>query len=291
MARNYNEYDDLGVQFIYPRNWFVRTETLDKGTYTITVDSPEGSFWALAIMPKGEDLDNAAREIVKSMKAEYDELEETEVKRYVADMTLTGYEIDFFYLDLSSTAVALKFEDERRGYVIYWQTCERLSLNDEGNSRVDIFNAMTHTLISNLTGQEQDWGDDEDDVQFDKALSERELREEEDREFFRRKYENARLKEEEHKLRRSRGEEIDEDECDYYGRSGFDPEEVLDGFLRSSEKTSEKDGRDLDELENVRHYYDDYLQEDSDDEDAYGAEDVLDDIYDEDEVNDESDEE
>ena len=44
MAKNYNEYNDLGVRFLYPANWFVRTETWDKGTYSITVDTPDGGF-------------------------------------------------------------------------------------------------------------------------------------------------------------------------------------------------------------------------------------------------------
>lgn len=268
MARDYNEYDDLGVRFVYPRNWFVNTETLDKGTYTITVDSPEGSFWALAIMPKNVDLDHAAKEIVKSMKAEYDELEECEIKQYVADTILTGYEINFFYLDLSSTAVALKFEDDRRGYVIYWQTCERMSLSGETLSRIDIFDAITHTLISNLTGQEADWGDIEDDLQYDKVLSERELREQEDREFFRRKYERARLEAEQANWRRSVDpSETDEEEDSYYRFPCNDREDVLDGFLRVDEQTAEslrQYNADLEDDE--RRYYDGLERDESNDE-------------------------
>ena len=145
MARNYNEYDDLGVRFIYPKNWFVRTETWDKGTYSITVDTPEGSFWTLSIMPKGVDLDKAAQDIVRTMNAEYDDMEEREIKRYVADYVLTRYELTF-YLDLTSTATALKFEDERRGYV-FWQTCEYLIADDNSDSRADI-STQHHTLVS-----------------------------------------------------------------------------------------------------------------------------------------------
>ena len=38
--------------------------------------------------------------------------------------------------------------------MIFWQTCDRLALTGEELSRVDVFEAMTHTLVSNLTGQE-----------------------------------------------------------------------------------------------------------------------------------------
>ncbi len=283
MARDYNEYDDLGVRFVYPRNWFINTETLDKGTYTITVDSPEGSFWSLAIFPKSVDLDQAAKEIVKSMKAEYDELEETEVKQYVADTILTGYEIDFFYLDLSSTAVALKFEDERRGYVIYWQTCERMSLSNDTLSRVDIFDAITHTLVSNLTGQEADWGDVDDEIRYDKTLSEREIREQEDREFYRRKYENARHQEEQQKWRQLFDPNENEEDSYYgsygVGRDGYvvERDDLLDGFLRPGEKTTEfADDYGMSQSEDdERHYYDDDSDDDDDDYEDYDEDDEI----------------
>ncbi|MBQ9875336.1 MAG: hypothetical protein IJM30_12855 [Thermoguttaceae bacterium] len=233
MAKKYAEYDDLGVRFIYPKNWFARTETWDKGTYCITVDCPEGSFWSLSIMPKTADLDQAAKDIVRTMRAEYEEMEEREIRRYVADRVLTGYEIDFFYLDLTSAATALKFEDGRRGYVIYWQTCDRLTTEGESLSRADIFDAMTHSLVSNLTGQEPDWDDEDDDFVFDRKLSERQAREDEDREYFRRKYEQARLDEEEANWRRG-GESLD-DEFERVGTGGFGSDERTEDFLRDSD--------------------------------------------------------
>ena len=202
---SFKEYDDLGVRFIYPNNWTVETQTWDKGTYGITADSPDGSFWALAIYPKGVDLDEAAKKILNDLHAEYDEMETEEIERYVADNVLTGYEINFFYLDLTSTAQALKFEDEERGYVIFWQTCDRLALTGEELSRVDVFEAMTHTLVSNLTGQEIEyWHEDDDEFEFEKT--EKEIRAEEEREYYRRRYEQARLDVEE-KYWRAGGDE------------------------------------------------------------------------------------
>ena len=190
-SRDFKEYDDLGVRFIYPTNWTVQTETWDRGTYGVSVDSPEGSFWSVAIFPQDVDLDEAAKEILSQLHAEYDQLEEGEIERVVADCILDGYEINFFYLDLTSTAQALKFEDGERGYVIFWQTCDRLAITGESLSRVDVFDVMTHTLICNLTGQDVDFWEDEED-EYEVELSEKEAKAEEDREFYRRKYEEAR---------------------------------------------------------------------------------------------------
>ena len=253
MAKNYNEYSDLGVKFLYPRNWFVRTETLDKGTYRITVDTPEGSFWVLSIYPKGVDLDAAAKEAVNTLSAEYDQLEKSEVKKYVADYELSGYEVDFFYLDLTSTATALKFEDERRGYVIYWQTCDSLIDSDEELSRLDVFNAMTHTLVSNLTCQEADWDEDDDQDQFDKTMTEKEVNDLESREFFRRKYEQARVREQE---RMWRGENEPDDQL---SRAIASEDENLRDFLRVSEESSLDSTHSCEEEE--RHYYDSEFDE------------------------------
>lgn len=251
MSKDYKEYDDLGVRFIYPSNWFVQTETWDKGTYGITVDSPEGSFWSLAIYPKGVDLDAAAKQILGTLDAEYDEIDQSGVKRYVADRVLTGYEVNFFYLDLTSTALVLKFEDERRGYVVYWQTCDRLALTGENLSRSDVFDAMTHTLVSNLTGQEVEYWDGEND-EFDFPADEKERRVAENREFYRQKYERQRWEAEETRRR----EELDDEEI----RRNFDDEnddevrrrdwiavdEKLEDFLRvDDEEIDEEEEVDL----------------------------------------------
>ncbi len=264
MAKNYNEYNDLGVRFVYPRNWTARTETWDKGTYSITVDCPEGSFWSLSILPKGVDLDKAAKDIVETLHAEYEEMEEREVKQYVADYVLSGYEIDFFYLDLTSTATALKFEDERRGYVIYWQTCDHLTTEGDDDVRSDIFDAMTHTLVSNLTGQEDDWGDEEDEAYFEQKLTEREIREQESREFYRRKYARARIVEELRNWRRGGDRKLFADPND----------EHIEDFLRSSD---DADGETIDDESDLeRHYYDEDPEETTNDD----GDDIIDDGFD-----------
>ncbi|MBQ9812947.1 MAG: hypothetical protein IJM54_06500 [Thermoguttaceae bacterium] len=283
MARDYNEYNDLGVRFVYPKNWFVRTETWDKGTYSITVDCPEGSFWSISIFPKGVNLDKAAKDIVETMHAEYEEMEEREVKHYVADYVLSGYEIDFFYLDLTSAATALKFEDERRGYVIYWQTCDHLTTEGDDELRSDIFDAMTHTLVSNLTGQEDDWGEEEDEAHFERKLSDREAvaqKADENREYLRRKYGRLQAKEQERRWRQGGEEDLFPD---YHGFQIYQPSSVanderIEDFLRASaDSADQEDEFEEDEKDQERHYYDDDPDEAKNvDKDDYEYDDDLD---------------
>lgn len=257
-SRDYKEYNDLGVRFIYPTNWTVQTETWDKGTYGISVDSPEGSFWSIAIFPLEVDLDEAAKSILSGLHAEYDEIEESEVERVVADCLLDGYEVNFFYLDLSSTAQALKFEDGERGYVVFWQTCDRLNISGESLSRVDVFDVMTHTLVCNLTGQEVDfWEGDDEEEDF---RSEKEAKAEEEREFYRRKYENARR----------------EIQNDYWRNGGVmtDSNAGLDDFVEARRGSGSRHGRD--EYSDVARSValsderlEDFLRDDEDDDDEF----------------------
>ena len=256
MSKDYKEYDDLGVRFIYPSNWFVQTETWDKGTYGITVDSPEGSFWSLAIYPKGVDLDAAAKQILGTLDAEYEEMDQAEVKRYVADRVLTGYEVNFFYLDLTSTALVLKFEDENRGYVVYWQTCDRLALTGENLSRSDVFDAMTHTLVSNLTGQEVEYrGDADVEFDFGAPVDEKARRVAENREFYRKKYERQRWEEEENRRREALDDEEirrnlnDENNDEARRRDWLAADEKLEDFLRVDEEETDEAFEEIDEEE------------------------------------------
>lgn len=256
MSKDYKEYDDLGVRFIYPSNWFVQTETWDKGAYGITVDSPEGSFWSLAIYPKGVDLDAAAKEILGTLDAEYDEMDQAEVKRYVADRVLIGYEVNFFYLDLTSTALVLKFEDENRGYVVYWQTCDRLALTGENLSRSDVFDAMTHTLVSNLTGQEVEYrGDSDVEFDFGAPVDEKARRVDENREFYRKKYERQRWEAEEARRREALDDEEirrnlnDENDVERQRRDWLAADEKLEDFLRVDDEETDDAFEEIDEQE------------------------------------------
>ena len=279
-SKNFGEYDDLGVRFIYPKNWTVQTETWGKGRYGISVDSPEGSFWALAIFPHGVDLDDATDEILSALKIEYDDLEEEEIVRYVADRELFGREINFFYLDMTCTVQALTFETERAGYVIYWQTADSMRLSeDEDVSQIDVFKVITHTLVSNLTNQEIDLWEDEDESEY---RSTREIQDEESRAERIRRY-----------VQRRRELDAERDRLDLppvgVGVDGFlsvrdsEPARVVgvndtrvDDFVRRHDEVFEDPYGEDDEVDEYYSDADDYAGED-DSYDGYDDEYVEDD--------------
>lgn len=148
----FKEYVSEGdaVRFAYPKNWFVQEAPWTSDSKAITVNNPDGYFWMISIFPAGTDPDAAAKEVLHSMRREYSQLEDTPTHRIIADHFLTGYEMNFFYLDLVNTAIVLSLETEERSYVIYWQYCDILAVTDDEYDFEDIAEAMTYTFLKNL---------------------------------------------------------------------------------------------------------------------------------------------
>ncbi|MBR6481573.1 MAG: hypothetical protein IKT12_07705 [Thermoguttaceae bacterium] len=148
----FKEYvsNDGAVRFAYPKNWFVQEAPWTSDSKAITVNNPDGYFWMISIFPAGTDPDAAAKEVLHSMRREYSQLEDTPAHRIIADHFLTGYEMNFFYLDLVNTAIVLSLETESRSYVIYWQYCDILAVTQEEYGFEDIAEAMTYTFLKNL---------------------------------------------------------------------------------------------------------------------------------------------
>ncbi|MCF0233797.1 MAG: hypothetical protein HUK22_02315 [Thermoguttaceae bacterium] len=110
-------------------------------------------------------------------------------------------------------AQALKFQDGKRQYVVCTQTSDRLSIAGETLSKTDIFDVMTHTLVSNLTGQDADlWdGVEEDEPEIEDP---KERRDAEYRDYIRRKYETRQREEENRRMRFASGAFVDHEDAD-----------------------------------------------------------------------------
>lgn len=141
------------ILFYYPKNWFVQESIWDRDTKAVIVNSPEGFFWMVASYPGGTDPDVTAREVLATMKGEYDKLEEMPARRTIGSRTLHGYEMDFFFLDLVNSAVVLAFEEKGRTWVIFQQSTDQLALTGEPFSGEDVFEAITYSFLNHLAGK------------------------------------------------------------------------------------------------------------------------------------------
>ncbi|MBQ2849104.1 MAG: hypothetical protein IJE77_01370, partial [Thermoguttaceae bacterium] len=131
-------------------------------------------------------------------------------------------------------------------------------LTGENLSRSDVFDAMTHTLVSNLTGQEVEYrGDGGDEFDFGAPVDEKERRVAENREFYRKKYERQRWEEEETRRREALDDEEirrnlnDENDDEARRRDWVAADEKLEDFLRVDDEETDDAFEEIDDEEEV----------------------------------------
>ncbi len=139
------EFKKLGIAFQYPENWTLDVQDAMAGQRSVTVYSPGGGFWAVSVHPHSADPEGLAKAAVKAMQEEYDSLESCEVSQRVSGHELVGYDLNFFYLDLTNTASIRCLCSGRATYAVFCQA------EDHEFDRVHaVFDAMTTSLLSNL---------------------------------------------------------------------------------------------------------------------------------------------
>lgn len=139
------EFKKLGIAFQYPENWTVDVEDALAGHRSVTVYSPGGGFWSASIHPRSASPESLAKSAVKAMREEYGDLESCEARQLVSGHEMVGYDLNFFYLDLTNTALIRCIRTERATYAVFCQAEDR-----EFDRVHAVFDAMTASLLSNL---------------------------------------------------------------------------------------------------------------------------------------------
>jgi hypothetical protein len=138
-------FDSLGISFQYPENWTLDDSDALLGRKSVTVYSPGGAFWSVAIEPGKAKPAEMAAAVVDTLKQEYEGLESQEAEEIVAGFDLIGYDLAFYCLDLTNTAHVRSFRSVHTTYTIYCQAEDR-----EYELVRRVFQAMTLTLLSGL---------------------------------------------------------------------------------------------------------------------------------------------
>lgn len=139
------EFKKLGISFQYPDNWELDEGDTRQRQRSVTVYSPGAAFWTVAAHPRGTDPAKLARAVVKAMREEYEGLEYEEIQETVAGHELVGYDLSFFFLDLTNTARVRSLRTELATYTVFCQAEDR-ELGQVG----PVFLAMTTSLLNNL---------------------------------------------------------------------------------------------------------------------------------------------
>ena len=138
------EFKKLGVTFQYPENWQL-DEDQAAGGHSVTVYSPGGAFWQIGIHPRSTDPARLANSALKAMQEEYEGVENEAVEEAVADCDLVGFNLNFFYLDLTNTALIRCLRGDRGTFSIFCQAEDR-----EFRELERVFAAITYSFLTGL---------------------------------------------------------------------------------------------------------------------------------------------
>ncbi len=139
------DLEQLGVSFQYPDNWSLDDSQTKSGEGEVTVYSPGGAFWSLAVYAGDQDAAKLAAEALEALKKEYPDADVEPVTQTIAGRDLAGYDLNFFYLDLTNTALVRSLKTPQRCYVIVCQAEDR-----EFDRIEPVFRAITTSLLQEV---------------------------------------------------------------------------------------------------------------------------------------------
>jgi hypothetical protein len=140
------QFRQFGLSFLYPDNWVVDREDTPLGGKSVTIYSPGGGFWSVAIHAESADPLKLADAAVETMKQEYKDLEIEEVQETVAGKEMVGYNMNFFLFDFTNTAQIRSLTHNHNTYTIFYQAEDH-----EFEQISEVFRAMTVSLLKGFS--------------------------------------------------------------------------------------------------------------------------------------------
>ena len=138
-------FDDFGVRFMYPDNWEVAERTASDESLGVTIESPDGTFFAFNRYPNLQSAAELMAEVETAMRSEYDELEVHIPQCDDAGEGELVHDLQFYYLDLLIVSRNLIIPDGRDLLLIQMQ-----SENRDFEKNELVFAAMLKTLRDHL---------------------------------------------------------------------------------------------------------------------------------------------
>lgn len=136
-------YDKLGIRFLFPDNWILDEEEAVGGNGSVAVYSPGGAFWSIVLHPLESDPADLAAAALLALKTEYEHSEAEPASEKIGRRTIGGYDVSFFYLDLTNTALIRAFRTETATCLVLCQAEDR-----EFAELAAVFRAITTSLLA-----------------------------------------------------------------------------------------------------------------------------------------------
>jgi len=109
----------------------------------VTVYSPGGAFWSIVVHPLESDPSELAAAALQALKTEYEHSEAEPASEQFARRTVSGYDMNFFYLDLTNTALIRSFRTETATCLVLCQAEDH-----EFAELAPVFRAITTSLLA-----------------------------------------------------------------------------------------------------------------------------------------------
>lgn len=136
-------YDKMGIRFLYPDNWTLDEEEALHGNKSVTVQSPGGAFWSIVLHPARTDPAELAVTALQVLKAEYEDSEAEPASEQIGQQSISGYDVSFFCLDFTNTALVRSFRIPGASCLVLCQAEDR-----EFEALAPVFRAITTSLLS-----------------------------------------------------------------------------------------------------------------------------------------------
>jgi hypothetical protein len=141
------EFHKLGISFQYPDNWALDEQDSAEEEPSVTVFSPGGAFWAVSVHPPTAESDRLAKTAVEALQAEYEGVEVERVQEEIEGHALTGFDLNFFFMELTNTATVRCLRGPAAVYTLFCQAEDR-----EYEKVRAVFQAMTVSLLRGSLG-------------------------------------------------------------------------------------------------------------------------------------------
>ncbi|MEX0677775.1 MAG: hypothetical protein WD063_11910 [Pirellulales bacterium] len=136
-------FDKMGIRFLYPDNWTLDEQEALEGNRSVSVYSPGGAFWSIALHATSTDPGELASTALATLKREYQDAESAEVSEKIGGQSISGYDLHFFYLDLTNTALIRGFRTATASCLVLCQAEDR-----EFEHIGPVFRAITTSLLT-----------------------------------------------------------------------------------------------------------------------------------------------
>ena len=145
-----SEYDNHGVHFLYPENWAMSEEDAAELPRIVSLESPEGALWTLAIHPASGDPAELAASVLATLEGEEDyvDFDIEPIEESLSDLPAVGYELQFFCKHQVVSARIRSIALPQATLLVLCQAQDR-----EFEQLEPVFRAITHSLLSDTAGE------------------------------------------------------------------------------------------------------------------------------------------